>query len=129
MSQEQYVDVAYNYIFDITLTPAQALLNQQVPILTTADFIWRGLKWNLVEGSGVSSFSVRFYDGQQYALSTDLIPSQSISNDINGNPVPMFPEVWYPAGGKILIDITETAGLTASFQLLFIGANRYRAEM
>jgi hypothetical protein len=122
------VDVAYNYTFDVTLTANQVLLNQQVPILPTADFVWRGLVFPLVVQAGtvlpVQPFKILFYDGNQYALSPSRVPVISMIT-FPSDPFPYYPEVWYPAGGKILIDIEDTSGTTNDIQLLFVGANRY----
>jgi len=122
-SQETgYLDVGYGYPFDVTIPTANELLtNQATAILSNADFVFRGL---IFTASG--AFAVRIYDGDQYALSTGLIRSQNLTAT-PGDPFPWFPEVWYPAGGKILLDIQDTSGVDDNvIQLLFLGANRYR---
>lgn len=117
-----YVDVGYAYPFDVTIPNAlQLLTNQATAILSNADFVWRGLIF-----VSTGSFSVRIYDGDQYALSPGLILSQNLTST-PGDPFPWFPEVWFPAGGKILIDIQDTSNVGGNIiELLFIGANRYR---
>jgi hypothetical protein len=115
-----FVDVGYGYPFDVTLTANQLLTNQALAILSNADFVWRGLLF-----TSTGAFSIRIYDGDQYALSTGLIMSQNLTAT-PGDPFPWFPEVWYPAGGKILIDIQDTSASGNTVELLFIGANRYR---
>lgn len=117
-----FVDIGYGYPFDVTIPSANELLtNQALAILSNADFVWRGL---LFVSTG--TFSIRIYDGDQYALSPGLILSQNLAST-PGDPFPWFPEVWYPAGGKILIDIQDTSGSDGNvIELLFIGANRYR---
>jgi hypothetical protein len=97
-----YVDVSYGYPYNVTLTASQFINDQQVAIGMTADFLWRGL---LFVSTG--NFNVRFYDGDH-------------------DPFPYFPEVWYPAGGRILLDIQDTSDDTNVIQILFMGANRYR---
>ena len=67
----------------------------------------------------------RFQDGQQYYLSNDLIQSANLPNTA-GDPFPFFPEVFYPAGGKIVLDIEDTSDAPNTGQILFIGANRYK---
>ncbi len=118
----QWVDIGYGYPFDVTIPSANQLLtNQATPILSEADFVFRGLMF-----TSTGSFSVRIYDGDQYALSDGLIMSQNLTFTA-GDPFPWFPEVWYPAGGKILIDIQDTSGSSNNvIELLFIGASRYR---
>ena len=117
-----FVDIGYAIPFDVTITNGNQLLNNQAAaVLRNADFVFRGLTFTSTGG-----FSVRLYDGDQYALSTGLIMSQNLTFT-PGDPFPWFPEVWYPAGGKILIDIQDTSGNAGNqIELLFWGANRYR---
>jgi hypothetical protein len=117
-----YVDVGFAYPVDITIPNAGELLtNQAYAIIANADFVWRGLIF-----VATGPFAIRIYDGDQYALSTGLIMSQNLTAT-PGDPFPWFPEVWYPAGGKILYDIQDTSGVAGNaIELLFIGANRYR---
>jgi hypothetical protein len=114
------LDVSFNYVYPISLTANQLLSNQSVSILTEPDFVWRGL---LFVSTG--TFSVRFQDGQQYYLSNDLIMSANLLGTA-GDPFPIFPEVFYPAGGKIVLDILDTSGTGNTGQIIFIGANRYK---
>jgi hypothetical protein len=117
---EGYLDVAYAYPFSFNLTANQLSLANVVSVQTDADFLFRGL---LFVSDG--AFQVRFYDGQQYALSTALIQSGCLPNTA-GDPFPFVPEVWYPAGGRITIDIQDLSGSGNTGQLLFMGANRYK---
>lgn len=118
----QYVDVGYAYPFDVTIPNASQLLtNQALALLADADFVFRGLLF-----TSTGAFSVRIYDGDQYALSDGLVMSQNLTGT-PGDPFPWFPEVWYPAGGKILIDIQDTSAVGGNaIELLFLGASRYR---
>jgi hypothetical protein len=116
------LDVSFNYVYPISLTGGQLLSNQSVSILTEPDFLWRGLLF-----TALGSFSVRFQDGQQYYLSNDLIVSTNLLGTA-GDPFPVFPEVFYPAGGKIVLDIQDTSGSTNTGQLIFIGAHRYKVS-
>lgn len=127
-----YVDVAYMYTYEVTLTANQSLLNQQVPIIVTADFVWRGLVFPLfnqgLSGLPLQPFNVMFYNGNGRALSTDFMAAENLVA-FPGNSFPYFPEVWYPAGGRIRVDIQDTSGVQNSIQLLFIGSSRYAAEL
>lgn len=114
------MDQAGFYVYPIDLSANQLLSNQSVSILTEPDFLWRGLIF-----TSTGSFSVRFQDGQQYYLSNDLIQSANLPNTA-GDPFPFFPEVFYPAGGKIVLDIEDTSDAPNTGQILFIGANRYK---
>jgi len=115
-----YLDVAYGYPYSFTLTANQLSLGNPVSIQTDADFMFRGLIF-----TSDGTFQVRLYDGQQYALSTGFINSLCLPNSA-GDPYPFVPEVWYPAGGRITIDIQDLSGSGNTGQLLFLGANRYR---
>ena len=102
-----------------TLTPNQFLQNQVVPIFAEADFLWRALQF-----TSTSTFAVRFIDGQGYYLSDGLIWSTNLPNTA-GDPFPVFPEVPYPAAGRIQLEIQDLSSANNTVQLLFIGANRY----
>lgn len=117
---EGFVDVPFNYVYNQTLTASQVLNNEVVSIFTEADFAWRGLIF-----SATGLFSVQFQDGQGYYLSAGQMFSTNMANT-PGDPWPVFPEVLYPAGGRIFFNITELSGLSNTIQLLFVGVNRYR---
>lgn len=119
-SPEGFIDVPFNYIYNISLTANQALSNEVVSIFTEADFAWRGL---IIVADGL--FSVQFQDGQGYYLSAGQVFSTNLANT-PGDPFPLFPEVVYPAGGRLTLNITELSGDTNTGQLLFVGVNRYR---
>ena len=118
-SPEGFVDVPFNYTYDNSLTAGQVLNNEIVSIFN-ADFIWRGLVFT---SDGL--FSVQFQDGYGYYLSTGQIFSSNMSNT-PGDPWPVFPEVFYPAGGRVYLNITDLSGAPNTIQLLFIGVNRYK---
>jgi hypothetical protein len=115
-----YLDVSYGYPFSFSLTGNQLSLANVVSVQTDADFLLRGL---LFVSDG--SFQIRIYDGQVYGLSPTFIQSGCLPNTA-GDPFPYVPEVWYPAGGRITIDIQDLSGSGNTGQILFLGANRYR---
>ena len=115
-----YIDVPFDYVYNQTLTANQLLNNEVVSIFTEADFAWRGL---IFTATGL--FSVQFQDGQGYYLSSGMVYSTNMPNT-PGDPFPRFPEVVYPAGGRITLNIQELTGETNIVQLLFVGVNRYR---
>lgn len=115
-----FVDVPFQYTYDLSLTANQVLNNEVVSIFTEADFAWRGLIF-----SATGLFSIQFQDGQGYYLSAGQMFSSNMSNT-PGDPWPVFPEVLYPAGGRIFFNITDLSGDDNTGQLLFIGVNRYR---
>jgi len=117
---EGFVDVPFHYIYNNTLTANQILNNEVVSIFTEADFAWRGLVFT---ADGL--FSIQFQDGQGYYLSAGQMFSSNMPNT-PGDPWPIFPEVLYPAGGRIFFNITDLSGASNVIQLLFMGVNRYR---
>lgn len=117
-----YMEMSFGYPYTINLTANQTLLGQVVSVLLEADFLWRGL---LFVSDG--TFKVRFQDGQQYYTSTDFIFSTNMPNTA-GDPFPIFPEVYYPAGGRITLDITDLSGSTNTGQILFMGVSRYQLQ-
>lgn len=119
-SPEGFVDVPFNYTYTNTLTALQVLNNEVVSIFTEADFAWRGLIF-----SATGLFSVQFQDGQGYFLSAGQMFSTNMANT-PGDPWPVFPEVLYPAGGRIFLNITDLSNADNVIQLLFVGVNRYR---
>jgi len=116
------LDQSFNYVYPINLTALQQLNNQSVSILTEPDFLLRGLMF-----TSTGSFSIRLQDGQQYYLSNDLIFSANLLSTA-GDPFPIFPEVFYPAGGKIVLDIADTSNAVNTGQITFIGAHRYKVS-
>ena len=119
-----FLDVAFNYVYNFSLTDQTVLLDQTVSILTEADFLLRGILF-----ASVGTFNVRFQDGQQFYLSSGLINSQNLFGTA-GDPFPVFPEIFYPAAGRITLDIQDTSGATGmapnTGQILFIGVSRFR---
>lgn len=115
-----FVDVPFIYTYDIELTSNQLLANETVSIFAEADFAWRGLMF-----TADGSFSVQFQDGQGYFLSAGLILSTNIPNT-PGDPWPVFPEVVYPANGRITLNIQDTSASANTGQIMFVGVNRYK---
>lgn len=114
-----FADASFNYIGNVTLPPNAYFQNQVVPIFSEADFMWRALQFT---STGV--FAIRFIDGQGYYLSDGLIWSTNMPNN-SGDPFPVFPEVPYPASGRIQFEIQDLSSAANVVQLLFVGANRY----
>lgn len=114
-----YLDLSFEYTYDINLSANQLLNGQLVSIFTQADFAWRALTF-----TSTGLFSVQFQDGQGYYLSSGLVFSTNMPNT-PGDPWPRFPEVVYPAGGNIYMNIQDLSGSTNTGQLLFKGVNRY----
>lgn len=115
-----YFDVPFGYTYNVTLTALQAIIGDTVSIFTEADFLLRGL---IMTRTG--QFSVQFQDGQGYYLQSAQVLSTNLPNT-PGDPFPIFPEVLYPAGGKIYINITDISNAQNAVQILFLGVSRYK---
>jgi hypothetical protein len=114
---EGFIDVGFDYVFNVPVAlPATAILSgQAVPLDSDADFVWRGVFLSNV------AVRLRFLDANGYYLSNDYILGANLQTVV-------FPELLFPAGGRIGIDFVEAAagaGIPA-LQLLFRGAKRYR---
>lgn len=118
-----YLDVAFDYVYNVVLTANQVLNAQVVVIFPEADFACRGITF-----VNTGLFSVQFQDGQGYYLSSGQVYSTNMPST-PGDPWPWFPEVIYPAGGKIYINITELSGATNTVQIVFRGVSRYKLEL
>lgn len=115
-----FIDVPFDYTYAINLSASQLQQGQVVSIFTEADFVWRGLTFN-----STGLFAIQFQDGEGYYLSSGLVLSSNMPNTA-GDPWPRFPEVFYPAGGRIYFNIQDQSAAPNTGQILFIGANRYR---
>jgi len=119
-SPDGYVDVSFDYPFNIALTALQVFLGQTVSIFSEADFCFRGLVF-----SSTGLFSLRLQDGQGYYMQSGPVYSTNYPNN-PGDPFPWLPEVIYPASGRIWIDIADLSNAGNTVQILFKGANRFK---
>ncbi len=115
-----YTDLPFTYVFTIALTASQVVNGAQQAIDTDSDFMWRALVF-----SSTGIFRVRFSDSQAFFLSNLQIDSLNLSND-GSSPYVIFPEMPFPAGSRIGIDITDTSANPNTVQIGFIGCKRYR---
>lgn len=118
-----YMEMDFSYPFTFSLTASQVQLGQVVSIIIEADFLLRGIIF-----TSDGTFKMRLQDGQQYYLSPDFIYSVNMPNTA-GDPFPIWPEVFYPAGGRITIDIADLSVATNTGQILFRGSSRYKLRM
>jgi hypothetical protein len=115
-----FVDRAYGYPYTFSLEASETLTNQVVSVLTEADFLLRGIVF-----VSDDSFSFRYQDGLQYYVSPDFVADTAMPNSA-AEPFPVVNEVFYPAGGRITIDIRNDITDTNTGQILFLGVSRYR---
>jgi hypothetical protein len=117
-----YIDVAYDYVYDVNLLASQILRDQNVPIHTDSDFVLRAL----ILSAATGAFSLRLNDSQGYYFSSGFLLSANLLSGTVPYPYPIFPETLFPAGSSIGIEIAELTAAPNSVQLLFRGAKRYR---
>lgn len=117
-----FVDVDHSYVYRVTLAANQMLRDQQQPIDTDADFVLRAIQ--LTSNTGV--FAVRFSDSQGYYLSNGLLRSAIFLVGTVPVPFPLFPELVFPSGGRIGIDIQDLSAAPNTVELTFRGVKRYK---
>lgn len=109
----------YTYIYNPPnneLTANQVIVGDSVSIEVDADFY--ALAWYISLYTG--SFQVRLTDGTGYRLSSGQINSGALSQSSN-DPTIISPAMFFAAGSKILIDITDLSGETNPLQIAFQG--------
>ena len=119
-SPSGFLDIPFDYVYQVSLTANQSLQGEQQSIDTDSDFMWRAL---VFKSDGL--FSIRFSDSQAFFMSSTEIWSSNLSND-GSSPYVVFPEVPFPAGSRIGIDITELGGISNDVQLVFKGVKRFK---
>ncbi len=116
-----YIDIDFTYTYDVVLTALQNLPNQAVSISNDADFALRAV----VLASNTGAFQFRLSDSQGYYLSNGYLQSALLL--VAGAPLPftVLPEIIFPAGGKIGIDLIDVSNGGNTIQMLFRGVKRY----
>ena len=117
-----FIDNDFSYVYDVNLLGSQILRDQSVPIHTDSDFVLRAI----VLSQATAAFSIRFNDSQGYFLSSGVMLSANLLSGTVPYPFPVFPELLFPAGSRIGIEINELSAAPNTVQMLFRGAKRYR---
>ena len=117
-----YIDVAFDYVYDVAMLANQVLRDQSVPIHTDSDFVLRAVALSQATGA----FSIRFNDSQGYYLASGFLLSANFLSGTVPFPFPILPELLFPAGSRIGIEINELSGAPNTVQMLLRGAKRYR---
>jgi hypothetical protein len=117
-------DMPFSYVYDVTLSGGEQLLAQQVPIDNDSDFVLRGIYYSWPTGTN-GTFTLRLYDAQNFALSNGPLYNTNYSTDPSA-PTVVGPELNYPAGNKLQLDITDVSGFGNTIEIVFIGVKRYR---
>jgi len=119
-------DLKFDYVFDITLVGGQNAPAQVIPIDSDSDFVLRGIYYSWPTGTN-GNFVFRFYDSQNFALSSGMVYNSNLSNDPSA-PTLWLPELTYPAGGKIQLDIADVSGAPNVIEIVFTGVKRFRVS-
>jgi hypothetical protein len=118
------MDLAFDYSYLVELTASgngSALRDQVVAIQNDADFVLRAMILTSYDGA----FQIRLSDSQGTYFSNGYL---NYANFLSANarvPFPIFPEVLFPKGGKIGIDITNLSGDVNEVEILFRGCKRF----
>jgi len=117
-----FIDVPFDYVYDKTLAASEELDSESVPIDNDSDFMLRGIQL----GAGANTFQFLIYDTQGYYLSDELFPGIILVNNFRYIPLPIIPELPFPAGSAIGIRIKNTDAVNPlTVQLIFKGVKRY----
>lgn len=121
-AQQTSYEEPYGIPFDVTLSANQELLQQGVFIDHDGDFV---LKAIVGSQTGAYSLRLRLPSGRQY-------PAGYVKNvNFVGTaqfPVPVEPNVVFPSGSKVSIDIKDTSGSSNTVQLLLIGSKLLKSQ-
>jgi hypothetical protein len=121
-----YVDVDFTYVYDVALLAGEVRRDQTVPLNNDADFVWRAVHFTKPDPVAVGIFRVRFSDSQGYYHSNALILEGNYSAQPQ-SPTPIMPELVFPRGGAIGLDIQNTdLAVACTVQICFRGVKRYR---
>lgn len=120
---DQFVDTAYTYVYNKTLTANQSLLGQVVSLDPDADFVLYAVQINsLTSVLG----TLQLMDNQGMVFSNEPVNFGAFL--IGGLPVPyaIEPGRIFAANGRILLNITDLSGAENTVQITFQGSKRYR---
>ena len=119
--QPGFYDRDCGYVYNVTLSAGQALQQQPVTIDTDSDFVLR-----CVAAQYTGPFAFRLIDASGSYLSDNYIGS-FVFNGNSGLSAPwtVWPDMFFPAGSQIKIDITDQSGANNPIQIVFRGVKRY----
>jgi hypothetical protein len=129
-----FLDKPFVVSYMTTLAQFEALTDQAVALDNDADFILRSIYLALNVGlnfSSLTAFTFNFAGPEDYYYQTSQIPSFVFSQN-SGQPFPILPEVHYPAGGQIKLNITDityrVTGTPTTYGIFFVGVKRFRIQ-
>lgn len=121
-AQPQFADEPGFYVYQRTLTANQVLSDLTQSIDNDSDFILTGLL-----GSQTGAYTLRFKDANLRYVSSAAMRNSNIVGSAPF-PVPLFPNLVYPAGSRISIDLTDLTGSSNTIELVFVGIKRFRTR-
>jgi hypothetical protein len=130
-SKLPYIDAPFCYVFPqgqgnfFTLGAGVESRGNQESIYSDANFVWRATQFALNLSSG-NTFQFQFADQAEKIYSNGYIDSSQLGVTTAGlTPYPQFPEVEFPAGGGIYVNLLNPFGGSSIFQLIFKGCKRF----
>ena len=117
---DSFVDIPFIYVYAVSLTANQTLVNQGQDIDKDSAFEWRATV--ITTGATVN---VRFSDGNGQYLSNGFLPGILYDTGLS-TPTPQFPSLILEPGGRIVIDLQNPNNSSVDFVINFIGVKRYK---
>jgi len=115
------MDLSFSYVYTVELTALQALRDQVVAIQNDADFVLRAMLLTFFDGA----FQIRLSDSQGTYFSNGYLNYANFLSAGAVVPFPIWPEVLFPKGGKIGIDITDLSDDDNEVEITFLGCKRF----
>lgn len=106
----------FDYSFQVSMADDATLDNQSVSVSTDSAFELRALCC-----TKTGTFRARLRDGQGRQMSDNLIQDANLFGT-RQSPVPVYPPIIIPAGGRIGVDLANDYAGTNAIELVFIGA-------
>ena len=116
--------------YEFTLTALQSSPKQPLRVPPDGDFYWRGLIVMTLDnqnGASTGDATVLFTDAFGNTLQNVASFLENIGANLGGAlTAPIFPELFIPANGYLLVDLVETLGSTTQVEILLTGVTRWQ---
>jgi hypothetical protein len=120
--QSQYSEEPALYVFQIVLTPLQALRAQKIPIDLDSDFILTG-----INGTSTGLYTVNVLLPSGRMLSNVPLRSDNLIGTANQpTALPVTP-IYKMASIGPALDLTDTSNANNTLEIVFSGIRRYRS--
>lgn len=117
-SSDVYEEMAA-YVYNVTLSANQELLDQAIVVDSDSDFQWRK-----IAGSKTGEYELRIRLPNGRYLSNLRIRAANLVGTAQF-PVPVWPPVRVPAGGRIGVDLKDLSGASNSIQIVLMGVRQF----